>query len=123
MPERLLELYTDLGSLIDEFRPDVMAVEKLFFGRNVTTAISVGQARGAVLLAAAAHGLHVTEYTPAEIKQALTGYGNADKQQMQQMVAHLLHLDEIPRPDDAADGVAIAVCHLNQSRYQSFLNA
>jgi crossover junction endodeoxyribonuclease RuvC len=123
MPARLLELYTDLRNIIEEFRPDVMAVEKLFFGRNVTTAISVGQARGAILLAAAAQGLRVAEYTPAEIKQALTGYGNADKQQIQQMVAHLLRLDDIPRPDDAADGVAIAVCHLNQSRFQSLLDA
>ena len=123
MPQRLLELYTDLGNLIHEFHPDVMAVEKLFFGRNVTTAISVGQARGAILLAAAGHGLDVAEYTPAEIKQALTGYGNADKQQMQHMVAHLLKLEEIPRPDDAADGVAIAVCHLNQARYQALLGA
>ena len=121
MPARLLELHTDLGNLIHEFRPDVMAVEKLFFGRNVTTAISVGQARGVILLAGARAGLRIVEYTPAEVKQALTGYGNADKQQMQQMVAHLLGLDEIPRPDDAADGVAIAVCHLNQARYSRLL--
>ena len=123
MPQRLLELYTDLGNLIKEFQPRVMAVEKLFFGRNVTTAISVGQARGAILLAAAAQGVSVAEYTPAEIKQALTGYGNADKQQMQQMVAHLLQLEEVPRPDDAADGVAIAICHINQSRYQSLISS
>ncbi len=116
---RLLELYQDLQSLIREFRPEVMAVEKLFFGRNVTTAITVGQARGAILLAAATAGLKVAEYTPAEVKQAITGYGNADKQQIQQMVQYLLDLPEIPRPDDAADGVAIALCHLQADRYRS----
>lgn len=116
---RLLELYQDLGRIIHEFRPDVMAVEKLFFGRNVTTAITVGQARGTILLAAATAGVALAEYTPAEIKQAITGYGNADKQQIQQMVQYLLELDDIPRPDDAADGVAIALCHLQASRYQA----
>ncbi|MCB0132711.1 MAG: crossover junction endodeoxyribonuclease RuvC, partial [Caldilineaceae bacterium] len=91
----------------------------LFFGRNVTTAITVGQARGTILLAAATAGVALAEYTPAEIKQAITGYGNADKQQIQQMVQYLLELDDIPRPDDAADGVAIALCHLQASRYQA----
>jgi len=118
---RLLELHTDLSNIIQEFDPDVVAVEKLFFGRNVTTAITVGQARGVILLAAARQGCPVAEYTPAEIKQALTGYGNADKQQMQQMVKQVLGLAEIPRPDDAADGVAIAICHLQTARYQSLL--
>lgn len=115
---RLRELFQDLQALIDEFRPHAVAVEKLFFGRNVTTAISVGQARGAVLLAAALSELDVAEYTPAEVKQAIAGYGNADKQQVQQMVQRLLQLDDIPRPDDAADGVAIAVCHLQSLQYQ-----
>lgn len=114
---RLLELYQDLTGLIQEFQPTDMAVEKLFFGRNVTTAISVGQARGAILLAAATQGLRVAEYTPAEVKQAIAGYGNADKFQVQQMVRHILEMDEILRPDDAADGVAIAVCHLQQMRF------
>ncbi|MCB9140384.1 MAG: crossover junction endodeoxyribonuclease RuvC [Caldilineaceae bacterium] len=121
MHQRLLELHTDLTNLIREFKPHAMAVEKLFFGRNVTTAISVGQARGVILLTGAQAGLSIAEYTPAEIKQALTGYGNADKQQMQHMTAHLLGLDDIPRPDDAADGVAIALCHLQQARYQALL--
>lgn len=116
---RLLELHTDLCNIIREFDPGVVAVEKLFFGRNVTTAITVGQARGVILLAAAALGCPVAEYTPAEIKQALTGFGNADKKQMQQMVKHLLGLEQAPRPDDAADGVAIAICHLQMSRYQT----
>jgi crossover junction endodeoxyribonuclease RuvC len=99
-----------------------MAVEKLFFGRNVTTAISVGQARGAILLAAALAGIDVVEYTPAEAKQAISGYGNADKEQVQEMVRQLLHLAEAPQPDDAADGVAIAVCHLQAARYRSWQN-
>ena len=119
MAQRLLELHTDLRALIAEFKPDVMAVEKLFFGRNVTTAITVGQARGAILLAAALAGLDIAEYTPAEIKQAVSGYGNADKQQIQQMVQYLLNLDDIPRPDDAADGVAVALCHLQSARYRA----
>lgn len=121
MPHRLLELHRDVEALIVEFRPDDMAVEKLFFGRNVTTAITVGQARGAVLLAAAEHGLPVAEYTPAEIKQAIAGYGNAEKGQVQEMVRHLLHLSDIPRPDDAADGAAIAVCHLQSVRYRALV--
>ncbi len=114
---RLEELFNDLRDLIDEFHPQALAVEKLFFGRNVTTAITVGQARGIVLLAAALAQLEVAEYTPAEIKQAIAGYGNADKRQVQEMVQRILDLEEIPRPDDAADGVAIAVCHLQSFTY------
>ncbi|MEM7530729.1 MAG: crossover junction endodeoxyribonuclease RuvC [Chloroflexota bacterium] len=118
---RLLEIFQDLQALLNEFKPDEMAVEKLFFGRNVTTAISVGQARGVVLVAAALHGLDVAEYTPAEIKQALTGYGNADKQQMQTMTQQLLNLPDIPRPDDAADGIAVAICHLQTIQYKEMI--
>ncbi|MFN2202416.1 MAG: crossover junction endodeoxyribonuclease RuvC [Caldilineaceae bacterium] len=114
---RLRELFEDLQALIREFSPDSMAVEKLFFGKNVTNAISVGQARGAALLAAALQGLVVAEYTPAEVKQSIAGYGNADKRQMQEMVQRLLDLPEYPRPDDAADGVAIALCHLQTEQY------
>lgn len=114
---RLREIFQDLQGLIAEFSPQALAVEKLFFGRNVTTAISVGQARGAVLLAAALADLDVAEYTPAEVKQAIAGYGNADKRQVQEMVQRLLHLTEVPRPDDAADGVAIAICHLQSLTY------
>jgi crossover junction endodeoxyribonuclease RuvC len=119
---RLLELFRDLQALIEEFQPDEMAVEKLFFGRNVTTAISVGQARGSILLAAALAGLDVIEYTPAEVKQAISGYGNADKSQVQEMVRQLLGLEQAPQPDDAADGVAIAVCHLQAARYRRWQN-
>jgi crossover junction endodeoxyribonuclease RuvC len=115
---RLREIFEDLRSLIDEFRPDTVAVEKLFFGRNVTTAITVGQARGTVLLAAALSNLEVAEYTPAEVKQAIAGFGNADKEQVQTMVQRILDLTEPPHPDDAADGVAIAVCHLQSLRYR-----
>jgi crossover junction endodeoxyribonuclease RuvC len=115
---RLLELFNDLRDLIDEFRPQALAVEKLFFGRNVTTAISVGQARGIVLLIAALAHLEVAEFTPAEVKQAIAGYGNAEKRQVQEMVQRILELAEIPRPDDAADGVAIAVCHLQSLTYR-----
>lgn len=117
MPQRLRELFHDMKALIGEFQPDEVAIEKLFFGRNVTTAITVGQARGVLLLAAAELGLAVAEYTPAEVKQAITGYGNADKRQIQEMVQQILQLREAPRPDDAADGVAVAVCHLQHSRY------
>ena len=115
---RLREIFLDIQKLIREFQPHEVAVEELFFGRNVTTAITVGQARGAALLAAALSDRPVVEYTPAAVKQALTGYGNADKQQMQAMVRTLLELDEAPRPDDAADGVAIALCHLQTGRYR-----
>lgn len=114
---RLREIFEDLRGLIAEFSPQALAVEKLFFGRNVTTAISVGQARGAVLLAAALADLDVAEYTPAEVKQAIAGYGNADKRQVQTMVQRILHLDALPQPDDAADGIAIAICHLQSLTY------
>jgi crossover junction endodeoxyribonuclease RuvC len=116
MPERLHTLHREVTALLHRYPPESVAVEQLFFGRNVTTAISVGQARGVVLLAAAQAGLSVYEYKPAEVKQALSGYGNADKRQMQEMVRLMLHLDYIPRPDDAADAIAIAVCHLHSQR-------
>ena len=99
-----------------------MAVESLFFGRNVTTALTVGQARGVLLLAAAQAGLPIYEYKPAEVKQALAGYGAADKRQMQEMVRILLDLDDIPRPDDAADAVAVAICHLHSARLQRLMD-
>jgi crossover junction endodeoxyribonuclease RuvC len=111
MAERLVQLYDGLRALIAEHEPTTVAIEQLFFSRNVTTAIAVGQARGVGMLAAAQAGLTVTEYTPAEIKQAISGYGNADKQQVQTMVQVLLSLDDIPHPDDAADALAIALCH------------
>jgi crossover junction endodeoxyribonuclease RuvC len=110
MPDRLLQIYGSIRLLLADHEPDVMAVEKLFFARNVTTAIAVGQARGVVLLAAAERGIPVHEYSPSEIKHAIVGYGKADKNQIQEMVRIILGLGHIPRPDDAADALAIAVC-------------
>lgn len=120
---RLKEIFQDIQGLIREFHPDEVAVEKLFFGKNVTNAISVGQARGAVLLAAALQDLPLAEYTPAEVKQAISGYGNADKRQMQEMVMRVLDLPSAPEPDDAADGVAIALCHLQSLTYRRLVGA
>ena len=118
MPERLLKLNQSLKEIVLLHRPVSSAVEKLFFSKNVTTAIAVGQARGVILLTLAEAGLPVAEYTPMEVKLAIAGYGGADKQQVQQMVRALLNLSELPRPDDAADALAIAICHLHSSRYQ-----
>jgi crossover junction endodeoxyribonuclease RuvC len=120
MHKRLAELYSDFQGLLAEFAPDELAIEKLFFGRNVTTAITVGQARGVVLLAAAQARLAVAEYTPAEVKQAITGFGSAEKRQVQEMVQRILQLPTMPQPDDAADGVAVALCHL-QCTFPQFL--
>ncbi len=119
MPERLAILYHRLSEILLLHRPQSGAVEKLFFHSNVTTAISVGQARGVVLLAMAEAGISVAEYTPMEVKQAVAGYGGADKSQVQQMVKALLNLKTIPKPDDAADALAIAICHINSARYYS----
>jgi crossover junction endodeoxyribonuclease RuvC len=116
-PARLVMLHQQLTELLKDHHPDTAAVEKLFFQRNVSTAISVGQARGVTLLALAQAGLDVFEYAPNEIKQAVAGYGSAGKRQMQEMVRVLLTLDDIPRPDDAADALAVAITHLNTNRY------
>jgi crossover junction endodeoxyribonuclease RuvC len=116
MPLRLLELYKKIKEILFLHRPESSAVEKLFFQRNVRTAISVGQGRGVVLLALAESGVEVMEYTPLEVKQAVVGYGGADKRQVQSMVKAILNLDEIPTPDDAADALAIAICHLHSAR-------
>lgn len=114
---RLEMLYAGLTELLTLHRPDTSAVEKLFFQRNVSTAIAVGQARGVVLLSLHQAGLEVFEYTPNEVKQAVAGYGSAEKRQVQEMVRTLLGLPEIPKPDDAADALAIAITHLNTKRY------
>jgi len=118
MPERLVVLYARTSELIERYRPDVLAIENLFFARNVTTAIAVGQARGVVLLAAAQRGVPVAEYSPSEVKYAVVGYGRADKHQMQEMVRIILNLDHAPRPDDAADALAIALCHAQTAPFQ-----
>ena len=110
---RLGIIYHELKQLILLHRPDVIAVERLYFGENSKTAMAVGQARGIILLAAAERKIAVSEYTPLEVKMALTGYGKAEKRQIQQMVRILLKLDDIPRPDDAADALAVAICHLH----------
>lgn len=122
MPKRLRKLYSDLKEIINLHRPEIGAVEKLFFQRNVRTAISVGQARGVTLLALAEADLPVYEYTPLEIKQSVTGYGAADKNQVQQMVKALLELEQLPKPDDAADALAVAICHLHSDSLQTIYN-
>jgi crossover junction endodeoxyribonuclease RuvC len=114
MPQRLITLHQELAQVIAESAPEQAAVEQLFFATNVTTAISVGQARGVILLTLAEAGLIASEYTPMQIKQAVSGYGGAKKLQVQQMVKTLLKLPQIPRPDDAADGLAIAITHAHQ---------
>lgn len=114
---RLVMLYDQLRDLLDEYKPQLAAVEKLFFARNVTTALAVGQARGVVMLAIEQAGIEVFEYTPKEVKNAVAGYGSAEKRQVQEMVRALLQLDSIPKPDDAADALAIAITHLNTKRY------
>lgn len=108
---RLLTIYEELTGIIAETKPDQMAVEKLFFAQNVTTAITVAQARGVVLLTGMQAGLKIAEYTPLQIKQALTGYGRAEKKQIQEMVRVILGLKEVPKPDDAADAIACAITH------------
>jgi crossover junction endodeoxyribonuclease RuvC len=116
MPERLLLMHGQLRDILLLHRPQSGAVEKLFFARNSRTALSVGQGRGVALLALAEAGLPVAEYTPKEVKQAVAGYGGADKSQIQEMVKLLLELESIPKPDDAADALAVAICHLQFSR-------
>jgi crossover junction endodeoxyribonuclease RuvC len=122
-PSRLLSIDQDLGALIERYKPDVVAVEELFFARNVTTALIVGQARGVAILSAARAGVPVREYKPMEVKLAVTGYGRAPKAQVQEMVRLLLNLDHVPKPDDAADAVAVAVCHVHNVRLEGVLAA
>jgi len=114
--ERLDCIYDDIISLTREYKPQAVAVEDLFFFKNAKTVITVAQARGVILLAAQKTKLPLFEYTPLQIKQALTGYGRADKQQMQQMVKSLLGLNKIPQPDDAADALAVAMCHASSEK-------
>lgn len=108
---RLATIYEELTDIIAETRPTTMSVEKLFFAQNVTTAMTVAQARGVVLLCGQQASLNIFEYTPLQIKQAITGYGKADKKQMQEMVRVILKLKDVPRPDDCADALAAAICH------------
>lgn len=110
--ERLLKLHEQTTQLFAEYKPDAVAIERLFFKQNVTTGINVAQARGVLLLAAAQYGCLVSEFSPTEMKVAVTGYGRAEKQQLQEMVKRLLNLEEIPKPDDAADALALAICQI-----------
>ena len=112
---RLTVIYNDMTQLLQVSQPDAVAIEELFFGQNVTTGINVAQARGVILLAVAQAGIPLFEYKPMQVKQALVGYGNATKHQMQDMTKRLLHLSAMPKPDDAADAVAIALCHARSS--------
>lgn len=109
--QRLLTIYDDMNRLLDAVQPDEMAIEELFWGHNVTTGIGVSHGRGVILLAAAQRELAVNEYTPMQIKQAVVGYGNATKQQVMDMTKRMLHMEKVARPDDAADAIAVALCH------------
>ncbi len=120
---RLQTIYHELRTLAARWQPTAAAIEELFFSTNARTAMSVGHARGVALLALADAGLEIAEYTPLEVKQAVTGYGGADKLQMQEMVRLLLGLGEVPRPDDAADALAVAVCHLHSARLATLARA
>ena len=111
MFDRLKSIHDDLNKIIERVKPDFKAIEELFFNSNQKTAINVAQARGVLLLSALNHGVEVFEYTPLQVKQAVAGYGRADKNQVQQMVKLLLGLEKVPKPDDTADAVAIAICH------------
>lgn len=114
--DRLLVIFQKIEELIINYGPTSMSIEKLFFSRNTTTALQVSEAKGVILLAAAKHQIPVFEYTPKQVKLAITGSGNADKKQMQMMITRILRLTEIPTPDDAADGLSLALCHMNWIR-------
>lgn len=116
-PGRLYAIYDEVCRIIDEYKPEVLAIEDLFFSKNVKTAFSVGQARGVILLAASQKNLQVAVYTPPQVKSAVTGYGKADKKQVGQMVKLQLHLKETPKPDDTADALAIAITHAVTVKY------
>jgi crossover junction endodeoxyribonuclease RuvC len=120
--ERLLHVYEGMLQLIDKYKPDAVALEKLFFNRNVTTAMSVSQARGVLVLAAVQRGLPIAEYTPMQVKQAIVGYGKAEKKQVQEMVRMFLKLQVVPKPDDVADALAVAICHAHSYGLNSKLN-
>ena len=112
---RLEMIYEDMRALLEKAKPDAVAIEELFFGQNVTTGIGVAQSRGVILLAIRQAGLQVYPYKPMQVKQAVVGYGNATKHQVQDMTKRLLHLEKLPKPDDAADAIAIALCHARSS--------
>lgn len=109
--KRLEKIYNDITELINKFKPDAISIERLYFNTNQKTAIDVAQARGVIVLAAEQSGVPIYEYTPLQVKQSIVGYGRAEKQQVQEMTRMFLHLDKIPKPDDAADALALAICH------------
>lgn len=117
--QRLREIHLQLSRLIETYRPDAVAIEELFFNTNAKTAILVSQARGVALLSASLHNVPVYEYTPLQVKQGVVGYGRADKSQVQHMIKALLNLDKVPKPDDVADALAIAICHAHSGNFQS----
>jgi len=121
LPERLEKLYVEITDLIRAHKPDAVAIEELFFNKNVKTAISISHARGVIMLAPSIARIPIYEYTPLEVKQAVTGYGRAQKNQIQQMTKLLLNLREIPKPDDAADALAVAICHAQSSTMQNII--
>lgn len=118
---RLLDLYNELNGLITEYKPDCAATEKLFFNTNITTAIAVAKACGVIQLALVQRNLLVEEYTPIQVKQAVVGYGNADKKQVQYIVPRILNMKETPKPDDAADALAIAICHAHSYKLSNLM--
>lgn len=120
MPDRLCELYDDLKTLLQTFHPEEAAVEELFFNQNITTGIQVAQARGVILLALAQKGLKPVSYAPSQVKMSVVGYGKAEKHQVMEMTRTLLGLDKVPRPDDAADALALAICHGHSMRSALF---
>ena len=120
MPDRLCELYNDLNTLLQTFHPEEAAVEELFFNQNITTGIQVAQARGVILLALAQKGLKPVSYAPSQVKMSVVGYGKAEKHQVMEMTRTLLGLDKVPRPDDAADALALAICHGHSMRSALF---
>jgi len=116
-PQRLLHIFNSVDKLIQQYSPEALAYEELFFNKNVKTALIIGHARGAAVVAGARQAIDLFEYTPLQVKQAVVGYGRADKNQVQSMVKLLLNLKEIPKPDDAADALAVAICHIHSSHY------
>ena len=117
LPVRLTKIYDDMQLLVNEYKPDAISIEELFFNRNTTTAIGVAQGRGAVLIIAAKNNIPIYEYTPLQVKQGVVGYGRADKKQVQMMVKSILNLETVPKLDDTTDAIAIAICHAHSYRF------
>lgn len=122
MPLRLCAINRELHTLLQEFKPDAVAIEQLFFHKNTKTAITVAQSRGVAVMTAASAGFTVAEYTPLQVKQAVVGYGKAEKKQVQIMVQQILGMKELPRPDDAADALAIAICHIHSHKINALIS-